>query len=64
MQLGRKIVYCSTRENKNYFASVKFNARAKRYFTHMSKINVFPVLHTIFFLPGGQQMDLVGPHGQ
>ena len=25
-----KIVYCATREKKIYFASVKFNARAKQ----------------------------------
>ena len=30
---------------------------------HMSKINVFPVLHTIFFLPAGQKVDLFAPHG-
>ena len=30
---------------------------------HTSKINVFPVLHTIFFLLGGQKMDLFAPHG-
>ena len=29
---------------------------------HTSKINVFPVLHTIFFLRGGQKMDLFAPH--
>ena len=30
---------------------------------HTSKINVFPVLHTIFFLLAGQNMDLVSPQG-
>ena len=30
---------------------------------HTSKINVFPVLHTIFFLLWGQKMDLFAPHG-
>ena len=30
---------------------------------HTSKINVFPVLHTIFFLLCGQKMDLFAPHG-
>ena len=25
---------------------------------HISKMNAFPVLHTIFFLLGGQKMDL------
>ena len=30
---------------------------------HMSKINVFPVLHMIFFLLWGQKMDLSAPHG-
>ena len=29
-----------------------------------SKINVFSVLYTIFFLLGGQKMDLFIPHGQ
>ena len=29
---------------------------------HTRKINVFFVLHTIFFLLGGQQMDLFAPH--
>ena len=28
--LSLKIVYCATREEKIYFASVKFDARAKR----------------------------------
>ena len=28
-----------------------------------SKINVFPVSHTIFFLPGGQKVDLFAPQG-
>ena len=27
---GREIVHCATREKKIYFASVKFDARAKR----------------------------------
>ena len=40
-----------------YFASVKFDARAKRrYNNHTSKINVFPVSHTISFLRGGKKM--------
>ena len=30
---------------------------------HTSKINVFPVLHTIFFLLAGQKVDLFAPHG-
>ena len=30
---------------------------------HTSKINVFPVLHTIFFLLAGQKVDLFTPHG-
>ena len=29
---------------------------------HTSKINVFPVSHSIFFLPGGQKMDFSAPH--
>ena len=28
-----------------------------------SKMNVSPVSHTIFFLRGGQKMDLFAPHG-
>ena len=31
---------------------------------HTSKINVFPVLHTIFFLLAGQKVDLFAPHGE
>ena len=46
----KTIVHCATREKKIYLASVKFDARAKRVNNHTSKINVFPVLHTIFFL--------------
>ena len=30
---------------------------------HTSKINVFPVLHTIFFLLAGQKVDFFAPHG-
>ena len=30
---------------------------------HTSKIIVFPVLHTIFFLLMGQKVDLFAPHG-
>ena len=30
---------------------------------HTRKINVFPVLHTIFFLLAGQKVDLFAPHG-
>ena len=30
---------------------------------HTSKINVFPVLHTIFFLLAGQKVDLFAPQG-
>ena len=30
---------------------------------HTSKINVFPVSHTIFFLLEGQKIDLFSPHG-
>ena len=30
---------------------------------HTSKINVFPELHTIFFLLAGQKVDLFAPHG-
>ena len=30
---------------------------------HTSKINVFPVLHTIFFLLAGHKVDLFAPHG-
>ena len=30
---------------------------------HANKINVFPVLHTIFFLLAGQKVDLFAPHG-
>ena len=30
---------------------------------HTSKINVFPVLHTIFFILAGQKVDLFAPHG-
>ena len=30
---------------------------------HTSKINVSPVLHTIFFLLTGQKVDLFAPHG-
>ena len=30
---------------------------------HTSKINLFPVLHTIFFLLAGQKVDLFAPHG-
>ena len=30
---------------------------------HTSKINVFPVLHTIFILLAGQKVDLFAPHG-
>ena len=30
---------------------------------HTSKINVFPMLHTIFFLLAGQKVDLFAPHG-
>ena len=30
---------------------------------HTSKINVFPVLYTIFFLLAGQKVDLFAPHG-
>ena len=30
---------------------------------HTSKINVFPVSHTIFFLLGGQKMDLLALYG-
>ena len=30
---------------------------------HTSKIYVFPVLHTIFFLLAGQKVDLFAPHG-
>ena len=30
---------------------------------YTSKINVFPVLYTIFFLLWGQKMDLFAPHG-
>ena len=30
---------------------------------HTSRINVFPVLHTIFFLLAGQKVDLFAPHG-
>ena len=30
---------------------------------HMSNINIFSVLHTIFFYWGGQKMDLVAPSG-
>ena len=56
------IVYFATREKKIYFASVKFDARAKRGKNHTSKINVFPVLHTIFFLLLGQTMNLFAPH--
>ena len=57
------IVYCATRENKMYLASVKFDARAKRVNNHTSKINLFPVSHTMFFLLRGQKMDLFSAHG-
>ena len=30
---------------------------------HMSEINLFPVSYTIFFLLGGQKMNLFAPHG-
>ena len=30
---------------------------------HTSKINVFPVSHTIFFLLGRHKMDLFAPRG-
>ena len=30
---------------------------------HTSKINVFPLLHMIFFLLGGHKMDLFAPQG-
>ena len=30
---------------------------------YKSKTNVFPVSHTIFFLLGGQEIDLFAPHG-
>ena len=30
---------------------------------HTSKINVFPVLNTIFFLLAGQKVDLFAQHG-
>ena len=30
---------------------------------HTSKVIVFPVLHTIFFLLAGQKVDLFAPHG-
>ena len=45
-----KIIYCATRE--------------KNVFYHASKINVFPMSHTIFFLLGGQKMDLFTPRGE
>ena len=53
------IYYYATWDKKVYFASVKFDARENQ----TSKINVFPVSHTIFFLLGGQKMDLFAPHG-
>ena len=47
-----EIVYCATRGKK---IILRVN--------HTSKINVFPVSHTMFFLLGCQKMDLIAPHG-
>ena len=41
---------------KSLFSSVKFDVREERVNNHTSKINVFPVLCTIFFLLEDQKI--------
>ena len=61
---GIKIVYCATGGKKIYFASVKFDARAKRGYQPHEKKKCFSRVAHDFFLLWGQKMDLFAPHGQ
>ena len=51
-------------KTKIYFASVKFDAWAKRDNNDSTEMNVLPVSHTIFFLRGVQKMDIFATHGE
>ena len=62
MKYNRKkesiIVYCATREKKFILRVWSLMLEQSEDKNLTSKINVFPLLHMIFFLLGGQTMDL------
>ena len=64
IKLILKIVHCTTREKKVYFASLKFDAGAKRdQQPHSWNKLFFSRVARNFFLLEGQKMDLVAPQG-
>ena len=57
------IVYYATRENFFLFYVWSLMPDQSESNNYTSKVNVFPVLHTIFFLLGGQKMNLFVSRG-
>ena len=64
IRFQRLIVYCAAREKKFILRVWSLMPEKSEGNNHTSKIYVFPVLDTIFFLLWGQKIDLFAPRGE